>query len=149
MSSPTIVSPIDLATIPVPVFVAFSALVAFLVYRFFFHDPRRSHLPPGPKGWPILGNTFDVNMGLFPQTQLMDWSKTYGEIFYLKIASSDFIFLNSPRVVKELVDRRGNIYSDRPHMPMAGEAYSRGLNLSLMPYNDRWKVRPMTRGANL
>src|SRR5580658_4688761 len=105
MSSPTIVSPIDLATIPIPVFVGFSALIAFLVYRFFFYDPRRRHLPPGPKGWPILGNTFDVNMGLFPQTQLMDWSKQYGEIFYLKIASSDFIFLNSPRVVKELVNR--------------------------------------------
>lgn len=141
MSSTTVISPIDLATVPVPVFLGFSLLVAIVAYRIFFYDPRRKQLPPGPRGWPIFGNIFDVDMGLFPQTQLMAWAKQYGEIFYLKIASSDFIFLNSPRVVKEVVDRRGNIYSDRPHMPMAGEAYSRGLNLSLMQYNDRWKVR--------
>jgi hypothetical protein len=141
MSSTIGINPIDVAITPVPVFLGLSFLLAILTYRVFFYDSRRKHLPPGPRGWPIVGNTFDVDMSLFPQTQLMLWAKRYGEIFYLKIASSDFIFLNSPRIVKELVDRRGNIYSDRPYLPMAGKAYTRGLNLSLMQYNDRWKVQ--------
>ena len=40
------------------------------------------------------------------------------------------------------MEKRGTIYSDKPDMPMAEEAYSKGLNLSMMHYNQRWKVSP-------
>lgn len=33
------------------------------------------------------------------------------------------MFLNTPEAVFELLDKRGTIYSDRPHFVMANELY--------------------------
>jgi len=42
--------------------------------------------------------------------------------------------------VKALFDRKGAIYADKPRLPMAGETYTKGMNLALMGCNERWKV---------
>ena len=64
------------------------------------------HLPPGPKGLPIIGN-----MMLLADTDKMmriakEWADEYGEIFYTKVGLSHFIWLSSPTAVKELMDTR-------------------------------------------
>ena len=38
----------------------------------------RLPLPPGPKGWPILGNALDMPTKR-PWEKYHEWSKTYGE----------------------------------------------------------------------
>jgi hypothetical protein len=127
--------------IPAPYLILIiTSIISIAIYTKFFYDPRRRHLPPGPKGWPIIGNTFQIDFEKNPAPQLVKWTKQYGEIFYLSIGGSDFVFLNSGRVVRDLMEKRGTIYSDKPDMPMAEEAYSKGLNLSMMHYNQRWKV---------
>ena len=123
-----------------PQVLAISLGIVFIFYRLLIYDPRRKHLPKGPKGWPVVGNTFQFSMTNNPEPQLIEWAKEYGEMFYLRLGATDFIFLNSGRVVKELLDKRGSIYSDKPRLPMAGEAYTKGLNLALMRYDQRWKV---------
>lgn len=147
MASSTLKLPnweIELANVPLPVILAISLALVLLVHRVFFYDARRKHLPPGPRGWPLIGNTRQIDLMNNPEFKLIDWAKKYGEIYYLRLGSSDFIFLNSGRVVKDLLDKRGSIYSDKPYLPMAGEAYTKGLNLALMQYNQRWKVPPIS-----
>jgi hypothetical protein len=131
---------IELSKVPLPFVIAISLAVIFLVHRVFFYDARRKHLPPGPRGWPLIGNSFQIDLLNNPEIKLIEWAKKHGEIYYLRLGSSDFVFLNSGRVVKDLLDKRGSIYSDKPYLPMAGEAYTKGLNLALMQYNQRWKV---------
>jgi Cytochrome P450 len=131
---------LELDQIPFPLVAVLSVAIIFAIHRLLFYDPRRRHLPKGPKGWPIVGNSFQISLKKNPEYKLIEWAKQYGEIYYLRLGSSDFIFLNSGRVVKDLLDKRGSIYSDKPYMPMAGEAYTKGLNLSLMRYDQRWKV---------
>jgi hypothetical protein len=116
------------------------AVVIVVLHLLVSYDPRRKHLPPGPKGWPIIGNSLQISLTNNPERTLIAWAKEYGEIFYANIGTTDFVFLNSGRVVKELLDRRGNIYSDKPYLPMAGETVTKNLNLSLMRYDQRWKV---------
>jgi cytochrome P450 len=138
----------ELAATPVPLVIFLSTVIVVVLHLLFFYDARRRKLPPGPKGWPIIGNTFQISLNNNPEPTLIAWAKKYGEIYYARLGSTDFIFLNSGRVVKELFDRRGSVYSDKPYMPMAGEALTRGLNLSLMPYNQRWKVNAKNKDTN-
>jgi hypothetical protein len=138
----------ELAQIPLPWLIFLSIGIVIGFHRIFIYDPRRRHLPKGPKGWPVVGNTFQIDLKNNPETQLISWAKEFGEIYYLRLGASDFIFLNSGRVVKDLLDKRGSIYSDKPYLPMAGEAYTKGLNISLMPYGQKWKVLPCVASSS-
>jgi hypothetical protein len=131
--------------VPAPaVYIGVALTLIVLVYCIFSYDSRRRYLPPGPRGWPIIGNTFQINLFEKPAPTLLKWTKQYGDLFYLKIGGSDFIFVNSPKAVKALFDRKGAIYSDKTHMPMAGEAYTKGLNIVLMGYTQKFKVRSIS-----
>ena len=97
------------------------------------------HLPPGPKGLPIIGN-----MMLLADTDKMmrmakEWADEYGEIFYTKVGLSHFIWLSSPTAVKELMDKRGAIYSSRASSPMINMV-SNNERVNFMPYSDKWRT---------
>jgi hypothetical protein len=97
------------------------------------------HLPPGPKGLPIIGN-----MVLLADTDKMmriakEWADEYGEIFYTKVGLSHFIWLSSPTAVKELMDKRGAIYSSRASSPMINMV-SNNERVNFMRYSDKWRT---------
>lgn len=50
------------------------------------------------------------------------------------------MFLNSSRVVTDLMERRAAIYSSRPRFPMTQGIMSRDSRIVLMPSDERWKM---------
>jgi Cytochrome P450 len=113
--------------------------VVLVIYRLSTRDPRRNHLPPQVRGWPIINQTF-LQLKDDPTSLLRQWAKEYGEIFMTKSATTTFIWLNTMESVKELFDRRSNIYSDRQAMPMALDAASGGNRITFMRYGKRWRT---------
>jgi hypothetical protein len=55
---------------------------------------------------------------------------------YLNALGQPIIVLNSLKVAFELLDRRANIYSDRPHLIVANGILCGSLFFALMPYGD-------------
>ena len=41
--------------------------------------------------------------------------------------------------MRDLLDKRGNIYSSKPHTPYLSETLSGGLRMALMEYGPRWR----------
>ncbi|PSK59461.1 3-hydroxyphenylacetate 6-hydroxylase [Elsinoe australis] len=104
-------------------------------------DARRKSkykLPPRVPGVPIFGNSFQV-----PPKQQGPWAKKlaeqYGEMFTCKFGSDTWVFLNSSRVVNDLMEKRSNIYNSRPEWPMAQGIISGGSRIVAMQYNERWR----------
>lgn len=89
------------------------ALVSALGYR---HRRGRLPYPPGPRGLPLIGHflTFPKN---FVWLTFTEWGQKYGEIVSVKILGQVIVILNSPKAAKDLLEKRGNIYSDRHLMP--------------------------------
>lgn len=55
---------------------------------------------------------------------------------YLNALGQPMIVINSLKVASELLDRRANVYSDRPRQIVAHEILCGGLVSGLMPYGD-------------
>ena len=55
---------------------------------------------------------------------------------YLNAFGQPIVVLHSLKAAFELLDRRANIYSDRPRLIVAQEFFCGGLLTALMPYGD-------------
>lgn len=97
-----------------------------------------SHLPPGPKGLPLLGHVLHM-----PKSHAyllwQEWSNKYGPIILLNMLGTNIVVLHSAKAAQDLLARRGATYSDRPRLILAGELAMKGMNLLLMPYDAKFK----------
>ncbi|KAF5327069.1 hypothetical protein D9619_004660 [Psilocybe cf. subviscida] len=98
----------------------------------------RLPLPPGPRGYPFIGNVLDM-----PTSQqwrvYADWAKVYGDIFSFKVLGQPIVVLNSLEVAQDLFDKRSANYSDRPRLPMLLELMNFGHIFLLLPYGSWWR----------
>ncbi|KAF8840195.1 cytochrome P450 [Paxillus ammoniavirescens] len=99
---------------------------------------HRLPYPPGPKPLLLLGNILHLNKSE-PWLSYTQWSKTYGEIIYVRLLGLNFIILNSEKVARVLLDQRSTVYSDRPQMP-AHEMFGIEFNTVSLPYGDEWRL---------
>ncbi|PBK75833.1 cytochrome P450 [Armillaria solidipes] len=100
---------------------------------------NRRHLPPGPKGLPLIGNLWDVPAE-YPWLTYAQWAATYGDILYLDTPGNPTVVLNSAQAAADLFEKRSRNYSDRPDftmMKLAGWVNVMGL----MRYSDQWRMR--------
>lgn len=72
--------------------------------------------PPGPfPYWPILGNLTILSQYKNPFEGFSALSKSYGEIYSLKLGTSKFVVVNSVESIKEVLNQNGKFFVDRPH----------------------------------
>ncbi|KAH0826313.1 cytochrome P450 [Lanmaoa asiatica] len=102
--------------------VLLAATLSYTLYRRLTKPTPPAPLPPGPKPLPILGNITDLTakeLWLLAER----WAKQYGPVTYLHVFGQGLVFLNTPEVAFDLLDKRGAIYSDKPRLVMVGELY--------------------------
>ncbi|KAK7462918.1 hypothetical protein VKT23_007498 [Stygiomarasmius scandens] len=117
----------------VPVDVLVFMGLAFLAYL--FYKRSRIHYPPGPRGIPILGNVFQLDL-MQPWHSFAKWKQTFGPLVYANMAGQPIIVLNSKKVVEDLLVRRAAKYSDRYKLLVGG--YMTGnLTLPFVECNER------------
>lgn len=114
---------------------------AFLAYYLSQKRRKRSLLPPGPKGYPIVGNALDVPTEA-PWKKYHQWCDELGsDIIYLNIAGVDTIVVDSLETATELLDKRSSIYSSRRPSPMINELMGWEWDIVFVPYGDLWRAQ--------
>ena len=99
------------------------------------NNPKSLPLPPGPKGYPLIGNLFDLPI-ITPWLVYEKWCNTYGEhlkiisngfsvpnnilgdMVYFSVLGKHFLVLGSLRRISDLLEQRSSNYSDRMQIPM-------------------------------
>ena len=71
--------------------------------------------PPGPKGWPILGNLPHFGKGL--EATLAELARKFGGIVYLKLGFKPVVLVTSSSVARVVLREQDSLFCDRPPPP--------------------------------
>ncbi|KAH7910744.1 cytochrome P450 [Hygrophoropsis aurantiaca] len=108
----------------------------YLVQRFLAKSS--APVPPGPSGWPIIGNLLDMPTE-DPWLSYSKWAKQHGDITSVELFGRRFIFLNSPKAATDLFDKKGAMYADRPHLTMACDLSGWADGLIFLSSGDKFR----------
>ncbi|KAG2139587.1 cytochrome P450, partial [Suillus bovinus] len=111
----------------------------YLVKQTFVLKKNLAPYPPGPRGWPLIGNILDMPRTK-PWLTFTEWGQKYGDITHIEVQGRHIIVLNSVKTAMEMMDSKSTLYSDRPVIPMAGELVGWKDSLPLLPYGDRFRL---------
>ncbi|KAF9237437.1 cytochrome P450 [Melanogaster broomeanus] len=88
----------------------------YLVKRLLYSKHLRS-LPPGPTGWPVVGNLFEISADK-SWLDFAELGKKYGDISSISILGTRYVILNSYKAISEILEKQSAKSSDRPHLTM-------------------------------
>nr|VWO99573.1 Ketoreductase CTB6 (EC (Cercosporin toxin biosynthesis cluster protein 6) [Ganoderma boninense] len=91
--------------------------------------------PPGPPRRLLIGNLRDIPSGGYEWVAYREISKRCGsDIIYLTALGSKLLVLSSFEAARDLLDRKGAIYSSRPRLVVKNELRGWNWSLILMAY---------------
>ncbi|KAL2343005.1 hypothetical protein Fmac_004290 [Flemingia macrophylla] len=99
-------------------------------------------LPPGPKGWPILGNLH--LLGANPHRDLHQLAKKYGPVMYMRLGFVPTIVVSSPQAAELFLKTHDLIFASRPPHEAAKYIAWEQRNLVFGAYGSYWRnIRKM------
>ncbi|KAH8431937.1 cytochrome P450 [Aspergillus melleus] len=123
-----------------------ATIAAIVIVKLLSIGHRPKNLPPGPPTLPIIGNIHQMP-SRDAHLHFQKWAREYGPIYSLMLGTKCLIVISSDEVVKELLDRRSRIYSDRQEMYIGQTLCSGGLRVLMMRYGPTWRItRKLTHG---
>jgi len=86
-------------------------LLSCLLHSLFFKI-KSKNLPPGPKGFPIIGSLHLLKS--LVHRDLHKLSQTYGPIMHMKLGLKSTIVVSSPNAAKLFLKTHDPIFANRP-----------------------------------
>ncbi|OJJ45941.1 hypothetical protein ASPZODRAFT_152888 [Penicilliopsis zonata CBS 506.65] len=94
-------------------------MILFLLLLFLLLLPlyarKKSNLPPGPRGLPLIGNLHQIPAKQ-PWRRFRAWHKRYGPLVSIRFGQRQMIILGNYRIAQAFLDRRSKTYSSRPEL---------------------------------
>uniref|UniRef100_A0ACD5VDD1 Uncharacterized protein n=1 Tax=Avena sativa TaxID=4498 RepID=A0ACD5VDD1_AVESA len=99
---------------------------------------KRFRLPPGPSGYPIVGNWLQVGDDL-NHRNLMGMAKRFGEVFHLRMGVRNLVVVSSPELAKEVLHTQGVEFGSRTRNAVFDIFTGKGQDMVFTVYGDHWR----------
>ncbi|EMS66050.1 Flavonoid 3'-monooxygenase [Triticum urartu] len=136
--------------IPLPLLLSTLAVavgVCYVLATFFRADKGRAPLPPGPRGWPVLGNLPQLG-GKTHQT-MHEMSKVYGPVLRLRFGSSVVVVAGSAGAAEQFLRTHDAKFSSRPPNSGGEHMAYNYQDVVFAPYGPRWRAMRKVCAVNL
>ncbi|XP_030535104.1 cytochrome P450 71AU50-like [Rhodamnia argentea] len=120
------------------------ALVVHLFMRALLWKKKstKKKLPPGPRGFPILGNLH--LLGQNPHHDLHKLAQKYGPIMSLRLGFVPTIVISSPEAAELFLKTHDLVFASRPPQEAMKHMSYEQRNMSFAPYGPYWRnIRKM------
>ncbi|KAJ5171869.1 hypothetical protein N7492_004462 [Penicillium capsulatum] len=105
------------------------------------HRKSRGRLPPGPRGYPLVGNIWGLPAEDIPQWIYWLQHKTkYGPISSVTVMGQNLVIVNDAEIAHELLQKRSAIHSSRPKFTLAGEMVGWEQGLVFQTYSETFRA---------
>lgn len=111
-----------------------SSALLFLLHR---RQSRLKKLPPGPPGWPIVGNIFDL--GTLPHQKLAELRDKYGDVIWLNLGYTGTMVVQSSKAAAEMFKNHDLSFSDRSIAETLRAHEFSECSMALAPYGPYWR----------
>lgn len=117
--------------------IIFSASGAVLLLHRKKSSRPKQH-PPGPPGWPIIGNMFDL--GTVPHRTLTELRQKYGDVIWLKFGAINTMAILSAKAATDFFKNHDSTFAERKVTEtMRVHGYDKS-SLALAPYGAFWRL---------
>ncbi|XP_057990302.1 iridoid oxidase-like [Hevea brasiliensis] len=99
---------------------------------------RTKKLPPGPPGWPIIGNIFDL--GTEPHRALQELKLKYGPVLRLRLGSMDTVVIQSAKAAAQLLKNHDASFCDRKPLDVFTCHNYRDGSLAVGRFSPYWRT---------
>ncbi|KAK9126508.1 hypothetical protein Scep_015354 [Stephania cephalantha] len=116
------------------------AASALLVLAFSNKKSRAGadNVPPGPPGWPVIGNMFDLSSK--PHERLADLKNKYGPLIWLRLGSVNTMVVSSADAAMEMFKNNDLAFNGRTITEaMRACSYNEG-SMALAQYGPYWRL---------
>ncbi|XP_030518619.2 cytochrome P450 71AU50-like [Rhodamnia argentea] len=119
------------------------ALIAHLLLgALLWNTQSKKKLPPGPRGFPILGNL--LLLGQNPHHNLHKLAQKYGPLMYLRLGVVPAIVVSSPEMAEQFLKTHDLVFASRPINEASKHISYEQRNLAFAPYGPYWRnIRKM------
>eukprot|EP01018_Ginkgo_biloba_P018955 Gb_14594 [translate_table: standard] len=110
----------------------------FNVWFITIKKKKEARLPPGPRGWPIVGNLFQL--GKKPNASLAALARKYGPLMTLHLGMQTMVVVSSPGMAKEFLTKNDNIFSGRTTKHVVESHSFNQSSISWRQSGPRWRL---------
>ncbi|KAI4875130.1 hypothetical protein NFI96_000857 [Prochilodus magdalenae] len=116
--------------------VLLALLVSFIFLLWIQHGTSKKKLP-GPFAWPLVGNA--MQLGQTPHTTLSNLAKKYGNVYQIRLGSTDIVVLNGATTIRNALLQHSTEFAGRPKF-VSFQSVSGGISMTFSNYSRRWKT---------
>ncbi|XP_076952762.1 putative (S)-N-methylcoclaurine 3'-hydroxylase isozyme 2 [Bidens hawaiensis] len=118
-------------------FLLITPIFLFFIFKQRFQSSK-NQLPPGPPGWPIIGNILQI--GSNPLVTISMFAQEYGPLISLHLGTQLLVVASSPKTASEILKNHDRILSGRARPDAFEHSFSPFYLVWSTDCGDHWKT---------
>ncbi|KAI0003484.1 putative O-methylsterigmatocystin oxidoreductase [Xylariaceae sp. FL0662B] len=93
---------------------------------------------PGPGGYPLIG--IGTSLPAKANFRLREWASMYGEVFKLRVGWYEWVVINSPEAMHDILNKQSMKTSSKMPAPMGDDVVTGGMRMFTLQYGTKWRA---------